>query len=265
MQFFRCQKNRPRGLPMRTNAAAESQKATTWEVCHVRDVGRAATQDGGWGRCRLPLSAEPRGQRIIGSRSLTLEPRDCRCRVPMRKRNKRPKGFPTPTPTVQLQARASGRRHRGFPFRRSGRLPATSRKADTLPLILVCAADCRCECRLRDPACRRFSFSSSLGPPAAAASQSQVRGKAAPASSPSRAAASSTASTSRRRRRRTATACSARTGTWRSHDKLLYKISVTSSAPLRQSAWGLPRIHFWWGWGRPASSRLAVISSPLPA
>lgn len=140
MQFFRCQKNRPRGLPMRTNAAAESQKATTWEVCHVRDVGRAATQDGGWGRCRLPLSAEPRGQRIIGSRSLTLEPRDCRCRVPMRKRNKRPKGFPTPTPTVQLQARASGRRHRGFPFRRSGRLPATSRKADTLPLILVCAA-----------------------------------------------------------------------------------------------------------------------------
>lgn len=107
MQFFRCQKNRPRGLPMRTNAAAESQKATTWEVCHVRDVGRAATQDGGWGRCRLPLSAEPRGQRIIGSRSPTLEPRDCRCRVPMRKRNKRPNGFPTPT--VQLQQSNSRR------------------------------------------------------------------------------------------------------------------------------------------------------------
>ncbi|ONL97034.1 hypothetical protein ZEAMMB73_Zm00001d028783 [Zea mays] len=46
-----------------------------------------------------------------------------------------PKWFPnsySPTPTVQLQARASGRRHRGFPFRRSGRLLVSRPQAEKL-------------------------------------------------------------------------------------------------------------------------------------
>jgi hypothetical protein len=152
MQFFRCQKTDQEAWY--DAAHADQCRGRKPESNHVRGVPRercgprraaprrrTADEDAAGCRCRPSLEANESSG--LGVRRLSLVTADAECRCGSGTNAQMvsqllQSNSNSPTPGARKRTEAS--RLSFSPQRSSTRLPATSRKADTLPLILGCAA-----------------------------------------------------------------------------------------------------------------------------